>query len=585
MHRISLLLVILATLLVPTQNIRAADSFAVRKKITVDTSTLGLQQAIPSAPLLLRLHDSNFQFEAAREDGGDIRFFAQDGKTPLPFHLEKFDSLLHEGLAWIRLSEIPTAGKLEFWLCYGLASPSSPAGNSQNSYDPDFSLVYHFAERNAPALDSTKNGHQGSAASTSTGTLIGLGTKTGLPLALPNPPTLHWKAGDALTVSFWFKPTAAQPSALLFSRQEANSGVALGLDQETPFLEINGQRVASSKNASLNAWHHLALIAEPGRSTLWLDGEQAATLDVPLPALTSPAWLGADPASGKTSAQADLDELQIRSAAVPASQILFQYASQSPEKASKWILFSEDEVGGGNILGDGYFAIILRNLTVDGWIVIVILAGLGAATGWVVVSKVRLLTRTAAWNKAFLEAWNLSAGQLKDIQPESFGNSLSEEVAAMVRASPLFDLLKIGSLELKNRADATGVIRLNGASMPAVRAVLEAKVIHESDRLSSGMVLLSIAISGGPFLGLLGTVVGVMITFAAVAAAGEVNVNAIAPGIAAALLATVAGLAVAIPALFAYNYLLPRIKNATRDLHLFVEAFTTKASEQLGSRP
>ncbi len=74
------------------------------------------------------------------------------------------------------------------------------------------------------------------------------------------------------------------------------------------------------------------------------------------------------------------------------------------------------------------------------------------------------------------------------------------------------------------------------------------------------MVLLTIAISGGPFLGLLGTVIGVMITFAGVAAAGDVNVNAIAPGIAAALVATIAGLAVAIPALFGYNWLITRIK-------------------------
>src|SRR3546814_7192320 len=76
------------------------------------------------------------------------------------------------------------------------------------------------------------------------------------------------------------------------------------------------------------------------------------------------------------------------------------------------------------------------------------------------------------------------------------------------------------------------------------------------------MVLLTIAISGGPFIGLLGTVLGVMITFASVAVAGEVNINAIAPGIAAALLATVAGLAVAIPALFGYNYLLSRVEAA-----------------------
>ena len=91
-------------------------------------------------------------------------------------------------------------------------------------------------------------------------------------------------------------------------------------------------------------------------------------------------------------------------------------------------------------------------------------------------------------------------------------------------------------------------------SIQAIRASLDGGMVRETQRLNKLMVLLTIAISGGPFLGLLGTVVGVMITFAAIAAAGDVNVNAIAPGIAAALLATVAGLAVAIPALFGYNY-------------------------------
>jgi len=104
-------------------------------------------------------------------------------------------------------------------------------------------------------------------------------------------------------------------------------------------------------------------------------------------------------------------------------------------------------------------------------------------------------------------------------------------------------------------------------------------MVRESQKLNKLMVFLTIAISGGPFLGLLGTVVGVMITFAAIAAAGDVNVNAIAPGIAAALLATVAGLAVAIPALFGYNYLISRIKEATSDMHVFADEFVTKLAE------
>jgi biopolymer transport protein ExbB len=93
------------------------------------------------------------------------------------------------------------------------------------------------------------------------------------------------------------------------------------------------------------------------------------------------------------------------------------------------------------------------------------------------------------------------------------------------------------------------------------------------------MVLLTIAIAGGPFLGLLGTVVGVMITFASIAAAGDVNVNAIAPGISAALVATVAGLIVAIPALFGYNYLTSRIRDCISDMQVFVDEFVTKMAE------
>src|SRR6201999_946661 len=104
-------------------------------------------------------------------------------------------------------------------------------------------------------------------------------------------------------------------------------------------------------------------------------------------------------------------------------------------------------------------------------------------------------------------------------------------------------------------------------------------LLREQQKLNSQMVLLTIAISGGPFLGLLGTVVGVMITFAAVAQAGDVNVNAIAPGIAAALAATVAGLAVAIPALFGYNYLLTRVKDAKDDMHIFIDEFVTRMAE------
>ena len=152
-------------------------------------------------------------------------------------------------------------------------------------------------------------------------------------------------------------------------------------------------------------------------------------------------------------------------------------------------------------------------------------------------------------------------------------------------ASTLYRLYHSGVRELNERVNGKTVSAqratvLSPQSIDAIRASMDASLTRLQQSLSSQMVLLTIAISGGPFLGLLGTVIGVMITFAAIALSGDVNVNAIAPGIAAALAATVAGLAVAIPSLFGYNWLNSRIKNITADNRVFVDEFVTRVAEQ-----
>jgi biopolymer transport protein ExbB len=145
--------------------------------------------------------------------------------------------------------------------------------------------------------------------------------------------------------------------------------------------------------------------------------------------------------------------------------------------------------------------------------------------------------------------------------------------------SSIYRVFHAGSQELLRRANGSHTVKLDAQGIEVVRALMDATLVRENQKLSNNMVLLTISISGGPFLGLLGTVVGVMITFAAIAASGDVNINAIAPGISAALLATVAGLAVAIPALFGYNYLLTRAKNITANMQVFVDEFVARISE------
>ena len=121
------------------------------------------------------------------------------------------------------------------------------------------------------------------------------------------------------------------------------------------------------------------------------------------------------------------------------------------------------------------------------------------------------------------------------------------------------------------------------SGIEALKARIDAVSSDQAYTLSDRLVILTLSIAGGPFLGLLGTVIGVMITFAAIAAEGNVNVNSIAPGVAAALLATAAGLAVAIPALFGYNLIVTRIKRINAKNRSFADALVARIAEQYGS--
>jgi biopolymer transport protein ExbB len=262
------------------------------------------------------------------------------------------------------------------------------------------------------------------------------------------------------------------------------------------------------------------------------------------------------------------------------------------DKGAKLLTFATDETKTSWLSG-GFVGIILGSLTVDGWIVIGILVIMAGISWMVMVQKARYLRAVAKGNDEFLHEWNHIAADLSFLDGDkdtvrTLGGRIRGEHKNAVRHASVYRIFKVGAEEIRDRlaADQSGADKvLSARSIQAIRASLDGGLVRETQKLNRQMVLLTIAISGGPFLGLLGTVVGVMITFAAIAAQGDVNVNAIAPGIAAALAATVAGLAVAIPALFGYNYLLSQVKNATSDMHVFIDEFVTKMAEYYGGRP
>jgi biopolymer transport protein ExbB/TolQ len=144
---------------------------------------------------------------------------------------------------------------------------------------------------------------------------------------------------------------------------------------------------------------------------------------------------------------------------------------------------------------------------------------------------------------------------------------------------PLFMVYQAGSLELDARLKAPDGGRKRYVSikgMEHVKRTMENAVAQESLKLESSLILLAIAVSGAPFLGLLGTVWGVMSTFGHIAQQGSATMAAMAPGVAAALITTVAGLLVAIPSMFGYNWLVHNLRVLTVDLDNFAQELVSK---------
>ena len=146
------------------------------------------------------------------------------------------------------------------------------------------------------------------------------------------------------------------------------------------------------------------------------------------------------------------------------------------------------------------------------------------------------------------------------------------EAQLRFEGSPLFSVYRAGCRELTYhllgsqevdetfRARLDDAPRISPAQMRVVTTALERAVGESALKLEGQMILLATAVSGAPFLGLLGTVWGVMETFGGVAESGSANLAAMAPGVSAALITTVTGLLVAIPAMFGYNFLVTSIR-------------------------
>ncbi|HTY99908.1 MAG TPA: DUF2341 domain-containing protein [Rhodocyclaceae bacterium] len=560
----------LAALLCSIALLAQAGDWAHKQKISLDTTATGadLKQEVAMLPVAVRLHSGNFTFADAKPDGSDVRFMAADGKTPLKFHLEQFDGPNELAVAWVQVPKIPANAKSAgFLLEWGNADAASSA-DAKGTYDASQIFVLHFSDKEG-VRDATGNGNH---AREGTGRPVFAGPMGGAlefdgtgHVVLPASSSLHVGTGG-FTFTAWVKPAGAEGGKLL-TLGKGMPSLSIELVSGIPVATLGAAQAKATAPLKPGVWQHLAVVAGGGKLTFLVDGKEVGGGDFALAEVAGDAVLA-------EGFRGELDEATLAGTARSPAYVGALAVSQAAESP----LVSFDEEGGGE--GTSYFSILLGAVTIDGWVVIGILVLMFIISAVVMVGKTQFILRTKKGNEEFLRRFKEAAMEM--LVP---GKPLAEAQAndPALRHSCVSRLHAIGLAEMRHRfeamAKAGAAPSLSGPALDSIRASLDAALVRENQRLNSQIVLLTIAISGGPFLGLLGTVVGVMITFAAIAAAGDVNVNSIAPGIAAALVATVAGLAVAIPALFGYNWLASQIKNVSADMQVFADEFVTKAAE------
>ena len=216
---------------------------------------------------------------------------------------------------------------------------------------------------------------------------------------------------------------------------------------------------------------------------------------------------------------------------------------------------------GGGFLGPFIHAGIFAQF------IIVALVLMSTVSWAIVIRKLRTLSRATRQTRQFLNVFGYRT-RLGDY----------EKVAKELKQSPLSALLLAGVKEWDALRGDFGKIEggsdLMQALIPNITEAMERAASRESDKLQSSLAFLSITVMVGPFLGLLGTVQGVLSTFLSLRGTQIPTLQTIAPGISDALVTTVMGLLVAIPAALFYNYFVGRARDLESEMDRFASELT-----------
>ncbi len=201
-------------------------------------------------------------------------------------------------------------------------------------------------------------------------------------------------------------------------------------------------------------------------------------------------------------------------------------------------------------------------------IVLAALAAFSLGSWWLIFHKWRQFREVRRQGDRFLEYME-RAQRLEDAYKAILTLPESPYGRVFRQGVNFFSELRPGAL----REGAPPTEGLSLTQLEALRLVLEKEEAEEREDLARGLTWLAVIGSVSPLLGLLGTVLGIMNTFLGITAAGSTNIGAVAPGVAEALVTTVAGLFVAIPAVIAYNHYVGKLNLVTGELEGFSSEF------------
>ena len=229
------------------------------------------------------------------------------------------------------------------------------------------------------------------------------------------------------------------------------------------------------------------------------------------------------------------------------------------------------------IIATGSLWQIISTLSTFGAVILIILVGMSLISWTVIFRKYRQFRAVGSDSKSFMGYFR-RARRLDEVAGQ----------AQSYKHSPMAAIFKAGFTEmqaLRDRKNEAGGLRESSVPLDAedydlIEMAMERTLNDEMAKQDTQVIFLATTASSAPFMGLLGTVVGIMDSFWAIGERGSASLAVVAPGIAEALVATIVGLGAAIPAVIAYNWANNHAKFRHNDATNFVLEFLSRARKE-----